>query len=380
MTIRVSHFIGLSGIGGVQKTFSEYMEYVNNDRSFVHKVYTLGSVDEQYKASFNTYNIANIKNLLNLAIDLFLPNRIVHFYNNLSSLKVALFLLLIPTNSLIVHERGTIWNIQKKNSLILRFIVWKSSLVLANSNATKSMLELRHSVPSKKIQVLYNGIKPITCKERVNKGNQSVFKIGYIGRFDPHKGMHILIDSMKYLSDYNIELILAGDGDLKQFMTERAVDNKKIKLIGRINSPEKFYQMIDLLIVPSIREPFGNVCVEAGFCKIPVLAANIDGLPEIIENGLSGELITPTDPVSENVATDNSLAYPLVVVDPNKLTLTTPLQINSKILADRILSLSCEADDKLKKYSLELYKKVVSNYTIKNYANNLHSIYMKIID
>ena len=36
--------------------------------------------------------------------------------------------------------------------------------------------------------------------------------------------------------------------------------------------------------------------------------------------------------------------------------------------------------DKLKKYSLELYKKVVSNYTIKNYANNLHSIYMKIID
>jgi glycosyltransferase involved in cell wall biosynthesis len=185
---------------------------------------------------------------------------------------------------------------------------------------------------------------------------------------------------MKYLSKEPIELILAGDGILKQYMIKRAKGNEKIQFIGRVGKPENFYQMIDLLIVPSIREPFGNVCVEAGFCKIPVLAANIDGLPEIIENGLSGELITPTDPVSENVATDNSLAYPLVVVDPNKLTLTTPLQINSKILADRILSLSCEADDKLKKYSLELYKKVVSNYTIKNYANNLHSIYMKIID
>ncbi len=380
MTIRVSHFIGLSGIGGVQKTFSEYMEYVNNDRSFVHKVYTLGSVDEQYKASFNTYNIANIKNLLNLAIDLFLPNRIVHFYNNLSSLKVALFLLLIPTNSLIVHERGTIWNIQKKNSLILRFIVWKSSLVLANSNATKTMLELRHSIPSKKIQVIYNGIKPISCSGGKKLEGKKMFRIGYIGRFDTPKGIHVIIDSMKYLSKEPIELILAGDGILKQYMIKRAKGNEKIQFIGRVGKPENFYQMIDLLIVPSIREPFGNVCVEAGFCKIPVLAANIDGLPEIIENGLSGELITPTDPVSENVATDNSLAYPLVVVDPNKLTLTTPLQINSKILADRILSLSCEADDKLKKYSLELYKKVVSNYKIKNYANNIHSIYMKIID
>jgi glycosyltransferase involved in cell wall biosynthesis len=377
MTIRVSHFIGLSGIGGVQKTFSEYMECAKNDINFSHKVYTLGNVDEQYKASFNTYNIANFINLLNLAFDLFLPSRVVHFYNNLSSFKVALFLLFIPTNSLIVHERGTVWNIQKKNSLILRFIVWKSSLVLANSNATKSMLELRHSVPSKKIQVLYNGIKPITCKERVNKGNQSVFKIGYIGRFDPHKGMHILIDSMKYLSDYNIELILAGDGDLKQFMTERAVDNKKIKLIGRINSPEKFYQMIDLLIVPSIREPFGNVCVEAGFCKTPVLAANVDGIPEIIKDGFSGELVDPADPISVKEVRTGSLPYPSMVIDPETLTIITPRQINPEILASRVLLLMHNSK-KIEKYAYELNKVVNSNYSINNYVKNLHSIYSNL--
>ena len=65
--------------------------------------------------------------------------------------------------------------------------------------------------------------------------------------------------------------------------------------MGRVKDPYDFLKQIDLLIVPSIREPFGNICIEAGLCKTPVLASNIDGIPEIIKHNFSGELITPTD-------------------------------------------------------------------------------------
>jgi glycosyltransferase involved in cell wall biosynthesis len=377
MTIRVSHFIGLSGIGGVQKTFFEYMEYTKNDVNFLHKVYTLGKVDAQYKSSFKVYNIANPKNIFSLALDLFSHNRIVHFYNNLSSLKVAVFLLFVSTNSLIVHERGTVWNIQKKNNIVLRFIVWKSALVLANSNATKAMLELRHSIPSEKIQVIYNGINPFYCQHSEKLKKNRSFKIGFIGRFDAPKGIHVLIDSMKYLSTYPIELNLAGDGILKQHMIKRAGNNKKIKFLGRVGDLEEFYKTIDLLVVPSIREPFGNICVEAGFYKTPVLAANIDGIPEIIENGISGELVTPTDPVSADGVTKKSLKYPKKVINPDKMILTKSKQINPKILANRITSILSNPD-KLRKYSLELYKIATSKYTIKNYINKLHAIYARL--
>jgi glycosyltransferase involved in cell wall biosynthesis len=375
--VRVSHFVGLSGIGGVQKLFSEYIEDAKNNHDFLHKVYTFGGVDNQYKTSFKVYNIVNPINLLKLVTDLIMPNRIVHFYNNLSSFKVAVFLFFIPTNSLIVHERGTVWNISKKNNLVLRFIVWKSLLVLANSNATKAMLEHRHSISPKKIRVVHNGIKPIACKKDENKYTQNLFKIGFIGRFEAHKGIHILIDAMKHLSNYPIELILAGDGALKNRMVERSNCNEKIIFIGRVDKPENFYQMIDLLVVPSIREPFGNICVEAGFCKIPVLAANIDGLPEIIDNGFSGELIDPTDPIKIDDFDVNTIAYPKVVVDPKKLIIIKPLQINPRDLAKRILSLYSNPD-RLQKYSVELYKKVVSKYTMKKYTDRINSIYFEV--
>ena len=45
-----------------------------------------------------------------------------------------------------------------------------------------------------------------------------------------------------------------------------------------------FLSKIDILVVPSIREPFGNVIVEAGFSGKAVIASKIDGIPEIILN------------------------------------------------------------------------------------------------
>ena len=49
-----------------------------------------------------------------------------------------------------------------------------------------------------------------------------------------------------------------------------------------------FFKQINLLIVPSIREPFGNIILEAGICKVPVIASCIDGIPEIIDNNVNG--------------------------------------------------------------------------------------------
>lgn len=52
------------------------------------------------------------------------------------------------------------------------------------------------------------------------------------------------------------------------------------------NDPSKFYSKTKTLLVPSIwPEPFGRVCVEAGFCGIPVIASRIGGLPEVVGEG-----------------------------------------------------------------------------------------------
>ena len=377
--IIISHFVGLNGIGGVQSNFVEYMESVeSNNSKYKHRVYTIGCVDPHYHITSNVLDIRKISNLYKLILDLVSKNVIVHFYNNLSSFKVALLLVFLPVRKFVVHERGTIWNQKSRKWLVPRFIAWKSDIILSNSYATKIMLVKKISIPEKKIRVLYNGIN--TLKEYnhncYHKKNNLKFRIGFIGRLDSPKGVHVLIDAMHYLKNKSFELVIAGNGVLEGLLKERASTLNNISFIGRVKNPYLFMSKIDLLVVPSIREPLGNVCLEAGLCRVPVLAANIDGLPEIIEDKISGELIGTTEDVSINLP-DDAVPLPEFVVNPVKGDLSAPKQINPFILAKRILKLSSQ-DDKLKYYADELNKKVKNKFSIDRYRHELHRIYREI--
>lgn len=376
--VHISHFVGLSGVGGVQKNFVEYINAQNILRSsnhFLHKVYTLGDIDQQYTLPIRVYNIRKLKFFFALVLDIISRRKIVHFYNNLTSFKVMLLLFLLPVRKLILHERGTIWNQKSSSWLIPHFIAWKADIILANSVATKTMLEKKFSISTEKIRVLHNGINTsLNCGYcDVRKNNNSVFIIGFIGRLDSPKGVHVLIDSMNYLANKNIELIIAGEGVLESMLKKSASKLNNVKFIGRVDNPYSFISTIDLLVVPSIREPLGNVCLEAGLCKTPVLAANIDGIPEIIEDCVSGELIDPTDDITMDFPF-NAVLLPEFVVDPVTYEIHTPLQINSKKLADKILELSLE-EEILTGYSEQLHKRVVDYFNIDRYALELHRIY-----
>ena len=376
--VHISHFVGLSGVGGVQKNFVEYINAQNILRSsnhFLHKVYTLGDIDQQYTLPIRVYNIRKLKFFFALVLDIISRRKIVHFYNNLTSFKVMLLLFLLPVRKLILHERGTIWNQKSSSWLIPHFIAWKADIILANSVATKTMLEKKFSISTEKIRVLHNGINTsLNCGYcDVRKNNNSVFIIGFIGRLDSPKGVHVLIDSMNYLANKNIELVIAGEGVLESMLKKSASKLNNVKFIGRVDNPYSFISTIDLLVVPSIREPLGNVCLEAGLCKTPVLAANIDGIPEIIEDCVSGELIDPTDDITMDFPF-NAVLLPEFVVDPVTYEIHTPLQINSKKLADKILELSLE-EEILTGYSEQLHKRVVDYFNIDRYALELHRIY-----
>jgi glycosyltransferase involved in cell wall biosynthesis len=375
----ISHFVGLSGIGGVQSNFIEYMNnIVLNPSKYHHKVYTFGSVDSYYQLTNDVLDIRKISNLYRLILDIVSKDVVVHLYNNFSSFKVALLLALLPIRKLIVHERGTIWNQQTTSWLIPRFVAWKASIILSNSFATKTMLVKKFSIPSKKIRVLHNGINTLTdhnCGGN-HKKNKTIFHIGFIGRLDSHKGVHLLIEAMHFLKNENIKLIIAGEGVLESALKKSASKLSNVEFIGRVNSPYLFLNKIDLLVVPSIREPLGNVCLEAGMCRTPVLAANVDGIPEIIEHGVTGELIDATDEILVNFSKD-ALPLPEFVVNPTNQQLCTPKQINSSLLAKRILELSSKPEQ-LSQYADRLYKKVTNHFNIHRYRTELHSVYQEL--
>ncbi len=378
-SLHVSHFVGLKGLGGVQKNFTEYINYLQSNPGLIkHKVYTIGETDHQYNLEIETFDIKKISNLKCLIKDLISNDVIVHFYNNLSSIKVAVLLSLLPIRMLIIHERGTAWNQSARRGFITRFNSNKAGLILANSKATKAMLVKKFFISNKKIHIIYNGVSfPENIKKRFYSGNDNKFVVGFIGRLDTPKGVHILIDAIKQIEDSNIELVIAGDGPLKNVLRDQADRSSNISFVGRKNNPYLFLNSIDMLIVPSIREPLGNVCIEAGFCNIPVIASNIDGIPEIIENKISGVLISPQKKLTM-ATTHNSLQFPEFVINPKTMELQVPMQIDSKELACSILDLYKNPSLCIK-YGSNLKKKVVESFTIERYSMELDQIYLDLL-
>ena len=173
------------------------------------------------------------------------------------------------------------------------------------------------------------------------------------------------------------EFFIAGNGPWELLLKEMAGKRDNIFFVGRVKNPLDFINSMDLIIVPSIREPLGNTIIEAGFCKKPVIASCIDGILEIIDNGISGVLIEPKKEISIRQIPINSVPMPEYVVNPKTKKLQQPKEIESDELANHIINL--EQDYALRqKYGNALYDSVVDKFNIKKYFSELEKIYKNI--
>ncbi len=126
----------------------------------------------------------------------------------------------------------------------------------------------------------------------------------YAGRISPEKGVHILAEAFALLAPKYPELHLVIVGGRSHGKNDRARYADKleafikpftnqVQLIGSINPSDmhKHYQAANLLVVPSVSETFGMVCLEGMAAGIPVLASPAGGLPEFVKHGKTGFLI-----------------------------------------------------------------------------------------
>lgn len=126
--------------------------------------------------------------------------------------------------------------------------------------------------------------------------------IGVVSRLEKIKGMDLVIPAfVKVLERHpDLKLIIAGDGSLKEKMKEQANNlgiGNNIEFLGRIDQQDlaNVYDRIDILLMPSRSEGFGLTAIE-GMARgcVPVVA-NTGGLPEVVEDGISGFLHNTED-------------------------------------------------------------------------------------
>ncbi len=159
---------------------------------------------------------------------------------------------------------------------------------------------LKAGVPAEKMQVLANGldIERFANIQRISRREAMRFTyIGYLGR---HKGVQTIIEALPLVGEgkkYQVNII--GDGEERSAL-ENQVKNlgvkDRVQFWGKVshNQIERVFKETDVLILPSIWPENQPVSItEAMAAHIPVIASRIGGIPELVDDGVTGYLFTP---------------------------------------------------------------------------------------
>ena len=136
--------------------------------------------------------------------------------------------------------------------------------------------------------------------------------VGFVGMFRPEKGIEYFLDMAAILRRQcpDVRYLAVGDESpgagrgwlarMHRYAAEREVADV-VHFAGLRTDIPEVMRTLDVLVVPSLCEGFGRVIVEANAVGVPVVAFDAWGIPEAVENGVTGVLVPPRDAVRDRV-------------------------------------------------------------------------------
>jgi glycosyltransferase involved in cell wall biosynthesis len=208
---------------------------------------------------------------------------------------------------------------------ILRALTPEMDQLIAVSRSIERKIadEHRDGAP---VRLIYNGIdlerydhQEPCCTLRDEYGMEPGSQIvGVVARLEPEKGHQTLLDSWPLvLRDVpDAYLLIVGEGSRRDFLEQRARENRvahRVVFTGRRDDVPAVTAALDVAVLPSHREAQGLSILEAMALSRPVVASDVGGIPEMIEDGITGLLVPHDQPEALAAAivrllTDHALA------------------------------------------------------------------------
>lgn len=183
------------------------------------------------------------------------------------------------------------------------------SRVIAISEAVKQHLKDDFGIPENRIALIYTGIdtarflKELSGEEKAEVRRKFALEnaapvIGTIGRFSPVKGQEILLRAsgsiLKGFPTARI-LVIGGGPDekrLRGLVFELGIE-KNVVLAKSVDDTKETLSIMDVFVMPSIKEGLGLSLIEAMACGTPCVASRIGGIENVIEDGKTGLFFMP---------------------------------------------------------------------------------------
>lgn len=163
---------------------------------------------------------------------------------------------------------------------------------------------LSRGVPPDKVTVIHNGISteaPLGDRDNLRRQlgfSEGDFIIGTASRLDPFKGLKYLIEAFKinHREVNHTKLVILGDGSNKErlmYQCRTLGITTAVCFAGYQEDVPRWLNAFDLFVLPSLAECHSIGLLEAMRAGLPIVATNVGGNPESIEDGISGLLVPP---------------------------------------------------------------------------------------
>ena len=238
---------------------------------------------------------------------------IIHTHSSKAGLLAWLAAVLNKTPIVIHTIHGFAFN-DFMNGLKKNFFIylekllakWTDVLITVSNLNKKKIIDL-NIAHENKIKNIYSGIdlslftnkRNDEFRKELNLENDHLL-LGSVGRLSNQKDPITMIEAFGIISKPfpNAHLALVGDGELKGKILEKIDQlklNDRIHLTGNKNNPWSVYHSMDLFIMSSIYEGLGRSITEALSCGVPVVCTDVEGVPEIVRDNITGILVRPKD-------------------------------------------------------------------------------------
>lgn len=175
--------------------------------------------------------------------------------------------------------------------------------VIAVSQAVAESMQ-RRGIPHHKLRVVHNGTlgSPRQTVSTVSSESALLHRpaITTVAGLYQRKGIADLIAAFEQiaLKFPQVHLYLVGDGPDRKLFEQQAQNTSvadRIHFVGFQPEPQRYLQATDIFVLASHREPFGLVISEAREAGCAIVASQVDGIPEALEDGQAGLLVPPAN-------------------------------------------------------------------------------------
>lgn len=357
--MKVLHVINSLNVGGAENLLTNYLTYVNSKDDTVNELCLLYNSDtflkdKIVKENIKLYDIKSQRkydlSIVLKLIKLIRQNKydIVHvhlfpaqYFCSIASWFCRKTKFVFTEHSTTNRRRG------KKLFHFMDYISYRqyNKIICVSEMAKIDLLKWMPSIKNK-VKTIYNGVSLEKNKNTENYAKEyDLILVGSM--WSDVKGIDILLNAIKLIEDKINKVIIAGDGTLKGeyiLLRDKLGLSSKVDFLGNRNDIIELLQKSKVFVMPSRWEGLPMALLEAMSQMKPIIATNVGGIPEIIEDGFSGILVQ--------------------LGDIEELSIKIQELLSNDKLANQL--------------GKNAYRQVYENFSIQKYANDLLNLYSNI--